>query len=240
MATQLPVGPKPFDEDDLKYVVDCLSLEAEKAEDVLRGGALSDDQMTWDWPGFKPLVEDSKHYQVLTVRKGSGKQVTADLWEQSKRTGTINGISPTFTFVTVSDSITDPKDAFRSLLCTLISEISNYVVRVPAEEMADSGIFGEEFVRKYIDREYHQQVSQQLGSESESEESDEIEVLLELLEALKHCDFEFVEQNIFVFDGIRRVLEEASSGYWEGFRAVLENTLWAKMKLYTLFVEEED
>ncbi|KAI0540410.1 hypothetical protein GGR58DRAFT_522341 [Xylaria digitata] len=214
MATRFSSGPKPFDLGDLQYVANCLSSEAAKAEDVLQDDALSGQNLTWSWLGFEP-------------------------WEISKSTDIINRMSPVFTFVTVPNSITNPKDALRCLLCTLISEISDYVVNVPPEEMADSGTFGDEFVRKYINREYHQQASKELDSGSESEESDDIGVLIELLDALQHCDFqatymtetdsgiEFVKHVYIVFvDEIKRILEQAGSGYWEDLREALENTLW--------------
>ncbi|TGJ87596.1 hypothetical protein E0Z10_g1167 [Xylaria hypoxylon] len=252
IATEMPDVLKPFDKKELEYVAQTLSSEAANPKDVLQGCTVYDPINLWRWEGFELWVGGSKHFKTLTAPKGSGKDVTGYIWALSKIENTIKGMSPIFIFLTVPNSITDPKGALRCLLCTLICEISEHVISVPPEKMAESGIFGGQFVRKYIQRNYHLQDGQQSNAGGDGGNDDEIESLIELLNALQHCEFEatYTEETysgnkrvkyvyIVVVDGIMKALEDAGPNYWVNLYEALQNTLWSKMNGYTLFIEEK-
>ncbi|GAW21366.1 hypothetical protein ANO14919_108850 [Xylariales sp. No.14919] len=226
-----------FNKEELNYVATSLSSEAANPEDVLSDGTVVPPEVPWSWAGFEAFTAASQHYRTVQVPEGRGKEVTAQMRKAAKNTHTLNGMSPVFIFVTVPDYITDPRLALRCFLCTLISGISGYVTNVPPEKMAEEGVLGGQFVRKYIDAE-------------SDDDNDGISPLVQLLNALRHCDFATTYRKkknsdamhleyVIVVEGFMRLVEDAGWEYYRPIKAAIENTLTAKMEAYTLFVEED-
>ncbi|RWA06686.1 hypothetical protein EKO27_g8415 [Xylaria grammica] len=224
-----------FNKKELNYVATSLSSEAANPK-----GVLSDEnvipEVLWSWAGFEALTAASQHYMTLQAPKGRGKKVTAQMWEEAKITLTVSGMLPVYIFVIVPNSITDPRLALRCFLCTLISGISGYVTKVPPEKMAEEGVLGGQFVRKYIDAE-------------SDDDNDGISPLVQLLNALRHCNFATTYREnknsdavhleyVIVVEGFMRLVEDAGWEYYRPIKAAIDNTLSAKMEAYTLFVEE--
>ncbi|KAI1351131.1 hypothetical protein F5Y01DRAFT_325655 [Xylaria sp. FL0043] len=248
MASDILEGPEPFDKDELDYLATNLSDEA-----INPGDALDDIEpsLTTDMlPALTSWIEGPQKYCYSLCLNGlSGKRLTSALWKASKNAGMIDDLSPNFIFLTVPDSITDVKKAWRSVLCTLISEISNYITHVPPKEMEESGIFGGQFARKYLYAE-SQDDSDDEGSDSEGVDS--VDSLVELLLALRHCEFmkgEKVETTtgtksldyvyVVVIDRLDRFTGNDENGYLERFQQAVDQTLYSKMGAYVFYVWQE-
>ncbi|KAI0423057.1 hypothetical protein F5X98DRAFT_369072 [Xylaria grammica] len=225
-----------FNKEELNYVATSLSSEAANPKGVLSDENVIPSEVPWSWAGFEALTAASQHYRIVHAPEGRGKEVTAQMWEEAKITLTVNGLTPVYIFVIVPNSITDPRLALRCFLCTLISRISRYVTNVPPEKMAEEGVLGGQFVRKYIDAE-------------SDDDNDGISPLVQLLNALRHCDFATTYRKkknsdamhleyVIVMEGFMRLVEDAGWEYYRPIKAAIENTLTAKMEAYTLFVEE--
>ncbi|KAI3330670.1 hypothetical protein F4824DRAFT_504948 [Ustulina deusta] len=242
MASGTSDGPELFDKDELDYVATNLSDEAVNPE-----SALQDTEPCFAeqlGPEFTSWVGGPAAYKSICSYKRSGKVLTSSLWKVSKEMNMINNLSPNFIFLTVPDSITDIKQAWRCILCTLISEISNYITNVPADKMMDSGIWGGQFTRKYLQNDDRQ------GDDSEEEDS--IESLIELLRGLQHCNFMVGDMEetssgtkrveyiyVFVIDRIERFSKGKGSDYLARFKEVIDQTLRVRMGAYIFSVEED-
>ncbi|KAH8163836.1 hypothetical protein CIB48_g4423 [Xylaria polymorpha] len=132
------------------------------------------------------------------------------------------------------------------MLCTLISEISDFIRNVPAREMSESGVHGGKLVEKYL-------IRQEGTNYRQSNDSDEtpgsINSLIELLSALQNCDFETgyrEEENwtdvkyvfVVVVDRIERFSGSSNADYLGAFKEALNQTVVTKMGGYILFVDD--
>ncbi|KAI1427200.1 hypothetical protein F5Y12DRAFT_739179, partial [Xylaria sp. FL1777] len=262
MANEMFDGPQPFNKDDLDYVVTNLSDEVVKPEDVLQD-VLEDVDPSFvekyrrsfmGWLGRLPNTD------ILWAGDDDmGDRIASAIWKISKDKIMINNFSPNFIFLTVPDPVMDPpegwenayRNAWRSILCTLISEISSYVVNVPSKEMMESGILGGQFAQKYIERE-NEGVDDDQGSDGK--ETDCVDSLIELFLALQHCDFVTGEDEetstgikhvdyvpIVVLDRFERFCncdEDDVSDRFDRFLMALHYTVVVKMKGHIWFVQE--
>ncbi|KAI1748105.1 hypothetical protein F4782DRAFT_534694 [Xylaria castorea] len=243
MATNSSTGVKPFDKGELEYVRQTLRAEAIDPEGVLQGIVHYDSNEVWE--DITSWIGDLNHYKNLMPDIYLAGPTTAALWERSKDTKfTIKELSPILIFLTVPDSVTDIREAWRGLLCTLICEISDFATHVPSEKLSESGVQGGQFVRKYFNCD---------DQESDDEVDDDINALIELLSALQHCDYETgysvlkngatAEVNyvyVVVIDRIKRFSDNSDSDYSEEFSTALRETLVDKMGAYILFIDEMD
>ncbi|KAI0453399.1 hypothetical protein F5B21DRAFT_479943 [Xylaria acuta] len=255
MATNSPAGLKPFDKGDLKYIRENLCQEAINPRDVLQDAIHYDLNEIWEditsWIGGL----ESDKYLLPDTR--FGKPITAAIWERSQDFKfTIKGLSPIFIFLTVPDPITDIGTAWRSLLCTLICEISDFISRVPSEKLSESGVHGGQFVRKYFNRDGQQRGGtggDTLGSDDADQTTHNVNALIELLSALQHCEFETgyqVKKNggtaevkyvyVVVIDSIKRLSKSSDADYLGSFKEALGKTVATKMGGYILFIDEKE
>ncbi|RYC57221.1 hypothetical protein CHU98_g8988 [Xylaria longipes] len=238
MATDSSLEPTNFTMAELGHINRTLSLEATNPQETFQGTFLNNSSELWE--DIKSWIGGPDSYQYVRTYPYYGKPTTADLWKRSKETDLqIRGSSPIFIFLTVPDYITDPEAAWRSLLCTLICEVSHFVTRVRPTVMSHYGIYGDTFLDKYFDHDR--------GTRN-------VNALIELLSALRLCDYQtgycFRDEHnrrrraryvyVVVIDRIKRFVGIGESNYWESFEAALRQTLVDKMGAYILFVDETD
>ncbi|KAI3321594.1 hypothetical protein HD806DRAFT_537264 [Xylariaceae sp. AK1471] len=220
MATEEPTGPKPLNEDELRYVADTLYAEIVDAEEVLQSTNCSFESLEAAFTGWILNVPSCRR---ITAPKGMGKSITEALFKLSndKTKEKIHKWSPKFIFLTVPDDITDPRKAWRLLLSTLVHHVSKDISEVHLEQMAQCGVYGGQFAQKHID-------------------SNKIEPLIDLLTTLQNCDFSTTgDILVVVVDRAGRFSGQLTSTWMGKLKKPLKETLLDHMLAHVLFVDED-
>ncbi|KAK5635714.1 hypothetical protein RRF57_011426 [Xylaria bambusicola] len=240
-------GFPPFDEDELRHLVTNLGDIAVKPEDVLQE-THADQLFTTET--LLQLITESSHKRIITSHQGAGTLGISSFWKASRHLDTANATAlPIFIFLAVPESIVGVREAWRCILCTLISEISSHITCVPPEKLKESGIWGGQFSQKYFQldgpSEYEEGTS--------DEEGDSIDALIDLLLALQHCDYQFYSEPgesssgllpiehpfIVVADRLGRFSCDAGEGYRACFDQAVDATVLGKMGGKIFYIEEE-
>ncbi|KAI0552328.1 hypothetical protein F4679DRAFT_581628 [Xylaria curta] len=226
-----------FNKADLECVTQILCLEAVNIVNVPQGAIhrewnyIWEDVILWIDGGLgegldEDLDEDLPHYKNLYPDIGHGALLIADLWKRSEDMA-ITGLSPIFIFLTIPDSITDLRKAWRCLLCTLICEISSHIKHICSTKVGECRVLGGQYIYRYFS-----------GADINRGGEDDVGSLIELLSAFQHCDYDMDHSYVVVIDRMTRLFAGCSSDYSEAFFSALKETLVKKMRAYILFVDE--
>ncbi|KAI0520983.1 hypothetical protein F5B22DRAFT_644226 [Xylaria bambusicola] len=238
----------PFDTDELRYVAANLSDEAVKPEDVLQE-THADQPLTTRT--LLQLIIESPRRNTISSYQGAGTLGVYSFWKTAQDLNTVNApVQTTFIFLAVPESIVGIREAWRCVLCTLISEISSHITHVPPEKMREYGIWGGQCSQKYL---LFDVPSEDEGGTTD-EEGNSIDALIDLLLALQHCDYQFYSvpeegssrllpiQHSFVVvaDRLGRFSSGDGKGYRDCFDQAMEATVLDKMGGKIFYIEEED
>ncbi|KAI0437184.1 hypothetical protein F4803DRAFT_556244 [Xylaria telfairii] len=242
MATSSAAELIPFDITELKRLCFLLLPQTVNLENSLQGASYCNVKPIWgdimSWVGGPD--ESIVH---LVVQEGFAKPIIAGLSEKSKEMNcTTEGLCPMFIFLTAPDYITDNNGIWRSLLCTLICAISNFVRDVPAEKMSESGVYGSRFDGGYL-KHYGDHQFKDIN----------VVNLISLLSALQNCDFQTGYGNyindiwvgveyvhIVVVDRVGRLCSPRNEHTVKAFKEALKQTVATKMGGRVLFLDEDD
>ncbi|GAP92928.1 hypothetical protein SAMD00023353_8400320 [Rosellinia necatrix] len=178
-AEDAPKMPTMFDMGELMYVASSLLDEAIDPEYIFRDAKPEPSE-----PLALAFLNSIEHFRIrrpthIPSDTLLGKNSFSHLWASLKEVTIVGGLSPKWIFLTVPESTTRVEQAWREMLCTLISELCKYVVDVPTATMQKAGVHSGESSWIYFDY-----------IEGASSNHTSILCLIHLLSALQYCVFQ--------------------------------------------------